>query len=260
MHYEIHGRQDVGAPTLLLSSGLGGSGAYWAPNLPALSEHFRVISYDQRGTGRSPAELPDGYRIADMAADVLALVDELGITHCDFVGHALGGQVGLQVALQRPELIRRLVPINAWATPNSHSARCFDARIELLKHSGPAAYVAAQPIFLYPPVWLLENEARVQRELEHALAHFSGEANTLRRIAALRAFDILDELPRIGCETLVMASRDDVLVPWTQSRQLAEGLPNARLSLRDFGGHACNITEHAQFDAELLAFLLAPAQ
>ncbi|MGY2498386.1 alpha/beta fold hydrolase, partial [Klebsiella pneumoniae] len=87
MHYDIHGRQDAGAPTVLLSSGLGGSGAYWAPNLSALSERYRVITYDQRGTGRSPAELPDDYRIADMAADVLALVDELGIERCDFVGH-----------------------------------------------------------------------------------------------------------------------------------------------------------------------------
>lgn len=259
MHYDIHGRQDADAPTVVLSSGLGGSGAYWAPNLPALSEHFRVVTYDQRGTGRSPAELPEGYRIADMAADVLALVDELGIERCDFVGHALGGLVGLEVALQRPALIRRLVPINAWAAPNSHSARCFDARIELLKCSGPAAYVAAQPIFLFPPVWLVENEARVRGEVEHALAHFPGEANTLRRIAALRAFDCSEALSRISAETLVIASRDDVLVPWTQSRQLAQGLPNARLSLHDCGAHAFNITEQMTFDVELLAFLLAPA-
>lgn len=258
MHYEIHGRQDAAAPTVVLSSGLGGSGTYWAPNLPALGEHFRVITYDQRGTGRSPAQLAEGYRISDMADDVLALVDELGIVQCDFVGHALGGLIGLDIALRRPSLIRRLVPINAWAAPNSHSARCFEARSELLKHSGPAAYVAAQPIFLYPPVWLVENAERVERELDHALTHFPGEANTLRRIAALRAFDIGHQLQHIATPTLVMASRDDVLVPWTQSRQLAEGLPNATLSLRDFGGHAFNITEASAFDEQLLAFLLAP--
>ena len=104
-----------------------------------------------------------------------------------------------------------------------------------------------------------ETEQLSRKELEHALAHFPGEANTLRRIAALRAFDISDALSRIESETLVMASRDDVLVPWTQSRQLAQGLPNAQLSVRDFGGHAFNITEQTTFDVELLAFLLAPA-
>ncbi|OEC36801.1 aminoacrylate hydrolase [Pseudomonas cuatrocienegasensis] len=259
MYYEIHGRQEADAPTLLLCSGLGGSAAYWAANLPALVEHFRVICYDQRGTGRSPAELPEGYSIAQMAQELDALLEQLQISTCDFVGHALGGLVGLELARQQPSRIRRLVPINAWAAPNAHSARCFDARIALLSHSGPAAYIDAQPIFLYPPVWLLENAEQVARELAHALQHFPGVANTLRRIGALRAFDISAVLTEIRQPVLVMASRDDTLVPWTQSRQLAEGLPNASLALRDFGGHAFNLTEQAEFDAELLAFLLTPA-
>ena len=216
MHYEIHGNTDA-EQTVLLSSGLGGSAGYWTPHLAALGERFRVISYDQRGTGRSPAELAEGYSIADMADDVLALADDLELTQCDFVGHALGGLVGLQVALQRPGLIRRLVPINAWAAPNAHSARCFDMRIALLKNTGPAAYVAAQPIFLYPPSWIVANGERLEADLAHALAHFPGETNTLRRIAALRAFDISARLAEIDVPTLVMASRDDSLVPWTQS-------------------------------------------
>ncbi|WP_313518214.1 pyrimidine utilization protein D [Pseudomonas sp.] len=257
MHYEIHGNPDA-EQTVLLSSGLGGSAGYWTPHLAALGD-FRVISYDQRGTGRSPAELAEDYAIADMADDVLELADKLELTHCDFIGHALGGLVGLQVALQRPGLIRRLVPINAWAAPNAHSARCFDMRIALLKNTGAAAYVAAQPIFLYPPSWIVANGERLEADLAHALAHFPGEANTLRRIAALRAFDVSARLAEIDVPTLVMASRDDSLVPWTQSVALAEGLPNARLDVRDFGGHAFNLTEQAAFEASLLDFLQQPA-
>jgi aminoacrylate hydrolase len=255
MHHDIHGRTDAEAPTLLLSSGLGGSGGYWAPHLKSLGECFRVVTYDQRGTGRSPAELPDGYCIGDMADELLGLIDELGIQRCAFVGHALGGLVGLQIALQRPGLLTHLVAINAWAAPNPHSARCFAMRIELLKKSGPAAYVAAQPIFLYPPAWIVANGERLEADLAHALAHFPGEANTLRRIGALQAFDISARLGEIGVPTLVMASRDDTLVPWTQSVQLAEGLPNATLDVRDFGGHASNLTEQADFEAALLTFL-----
>jgi aminoacrylate hydrolase len=258
MHYEIHGNPDA-AQTVLLSSGLGGSAGYWTPHLAALGERFRVISYDQRGTGRSPAELAEGYSITDMANDVLQLADTLALEQCDFVGHALGGLVGLQVALQRPGLIRRLAAINAWAAPNPHSARCFDMRIALLKNTGPAAYVAAQPIFLYPPSWIVANGERLEAELAHALAHFPGAANTLRRIAALRAFDVSARLAEIRVPTLVMASRDDTLVPWVQSERLARGLPNARLEVRDFGGHAFNLTEQAAFEATLLDFLQQPA-
>jgi len=254
MHYEIHGNPRA-AQTLVLSSGLGGSAGYWAPHLAALGEHFRVIRYDQLGTGRSPAELSEGYAITDMADELLTLLDGLQVQECAFIGHALGGLVGLQIALQRPQLIRRLVLINAWAEPNSHSARCFDMRIQLLKHSGAAAYVAAQPIFLYPPAWIVANRERLELDLAHALAHFPGEANTLRRIAALRAFNISAHLSEIHTPTLVMASRDDTLVPFTQSVHLAEGLANAQLALRDFGGHAFNLTEQAAFEASVLDFL-----
>jgi len=258
MHYELHGNPHA-TQTVVLCSGLGGSAGYWAPHLAALGEHWRVLSYDQRGTGRSPAALAEYYSIADMADELLALLDSLDVEHCLFVGHALGGLVGLQMALQRPGFIRRLVLINAWAAPNAHSARCFDARVQLLLNSGPAAYVAAQPLFLYPPTWIVANGERLEADLAHALAHFPGEANTLRRIAALRAFDLRARLAEIDVPTLVMASRDDSLVPWTQSVQLAEGLAHARLEVRDFGGHAFNLTEQADFEASVLAFLEQPA-
>lgn len=254
MHYELHGNP-YAAQTVVLCSGLGGAAGYWAPHLAAFGEQLQVISYDQLGTGRSPATLAEGYSIADMADELLALLDGLDVQRCLFVGHALGGLVGLQLALQRPDLLQRLVLINAWAVPNAHSARCFDMRVQLLKHSGPAAYVAAQPLFLYPPTWIVANGERLEADLAHALAHFPGEANTLRRIAALRAFDIQERLAEIDVPTLVMASRDDTLVPWTQSVHLAEGLANAHLEVRDFGGHAFNLTEQASFERSVLAFL-----
>lgn len=256
MHYQLHGSAQT-PRTLLLAAGLGGAAGYWTPHLPALAERYRVLSYDQRGTGRNPAELPEGYSVRDMAHEVLEIVETLGLQQIDFIGHALGGLIGLQLALEKPALLRSLVTINAWAAPNPHSARCFALRVELLKNSGPAAYVAAQPIFLYPPTWIVANGDRLEADLAHARAQFPGEANTLRRIAALQAFDIADRLQEIEVPTLVMASRDDTLVPWTQSLQLASGLPNAQLSLRDFGGHAFNLTEQADFEAALLAFLEA---
>ena len=77
VHHEIHGRTDPDAPTVLLSSGLGGAAHYWTPQIPALAQHFRVIAYDQHGTGRSAGTVPEGYSIADMADEVAALLDEL---------------------------------------------------------------------------------------------------------------------------------------------------------------------------------------
>src|SRR4051812_35275592 len=93
LYYEQHGAAD-GEP-LILSSGLGGSAHYWEPNLAAFAERFRVIAYDHRGTGRSERVLPDMLTVDDMAQDVLALLDALGIERAHFVGHALGGLIGM---------------------------------------------------------------------------------------------------------------------------------------------------------------------
>jgi aminoacrylate hydrolase len=255
MHYEIHGRQDAEVDTIVLSSGLGGAGAFWAPQMAALGERFRVVIYDQTGTGRSPAVIPEGYSIKAMAQDVLDMVDGLGIMRCHFMGHALGGLVGLQLALMRPALLISQILVNAWSKPNPHSARCFAVRLNILNDTGPAAYVQAQPLFLYPADWMLENTERLKVDEAHALAHFPSEENVRRRIAALQAFDVDKDLAQISTPTLVIANQDDMLVPWVCSEHLAKHLPNAQFELLGYGGHASSVTDPDTFNALMHDYL-----
>lgn len=257
MHFDLHGRQDADAPTIILSSGLGGSASYWAPQLAALSDDYRIVTYDHRGCGRTGGEVPADGGIAAMADDVLEIAEQLGLTRFDFMGHALGGLIGLDLALRKPGMIGKLVLINAWSKADQHSGRCFDVRIELLEKSGVPAFVKAQPLFLYPAVWMSENVERLEAEERHAIDHFQGHANILRRIAALRAFDVDNRLRDIKTETLVIATRDDLLVPYTRSIRLAEGLSNSQLQLVDFGAHAVNVTAPDDFNAAILRFLRA---
>ena len=257
LNFELGGREGA-AEAVLLSSGLGGTAGFWQLQLAALGEHFRVITYDQRGTGRNPDTLPAGYAIADMAADVIGILDAAQIERCHFVGHALGGLVGLQLALDHPQRLQSLAVVNGWSRPNPHTARCFAARRNALKGGGVRAYVEAQPIFLYPPAWCVANDARVQAEVEHGVAHFQGEANLLSRIGALLRFDIESRLGEINTSTWVAASRDDVLVPWTCSRDLAAGLENATLSCVPEGGHGFTVTQAEAFNRQLLDFLTLP--
>jgi aminoacrylate hydrolase len=259
MHYEILGCEAAGAPTLVLSSGLGGSARFWTPQLPALTEHYRVVVYDQAGTGRSPASLAEGYSIATMAGELLGLLDELDIHHCHFIGHALGGLVGLELALQRPQLLDSMVLINAWSSPNSHSDRCFSIRKHLLRDTGPAAYVQAQALFLYPADWIAAHSEQLAEDEAHALAHFPQTDNLLRRIAALQAFDIEDRLEQIHTPTLLIANRDDMLVPWQRSQHLADKLSAGRLALLDYGGHASSVSDVAPFNRVLLDYLASQA-
>ena len=254
MKYEVTGR--AGAPAIVLSAGLGGAAAFWTPQRAALEEHFSVVAFDQRGTGRNAGPLPQDYTIGHMADDVVEVLDAAGIARAHFLGHAVGGLVGLDLARRHPDRLGRLVLVNSWAKVDRHTERCFDIRIGILKAQGVGAYVAAQPLFLHTAPYLSEHHEKILAEIAHGTAHFQGAENLLRRIGAGRAFDARADLARIEVPTLVAASRDDLLVPWTASQLLAEGLPEAELWVTGEGGHAFSVEKPGVFNPVLLDFLL----
>ena len=251
LYYEEHGS----GPPLILSAGLGGSGGYWAPNLDALAAHHRVILYDHRGTGRSDPALPASVTIDDMARDVIALLDGMEIGRADLVGHALGGIIGLALARIAPERLGKLVVVNGWAKTDPFTLRCFDARLRILNDGGAQAYLEAQPIFLFPATWISENGERLEREAAGHLAHFQGEETLKKRIAAIAAFDASSWIGSLTTPALALASRDDMLAPWTASERLAAANDNITLSLMKWGGHACNVTDPDTFNRVVLDFL-----
>lgn len=252
LHYTFHGPE--GAPVLILSSGLGGAGGYWAPNLAALAENHRVLTYDQRGTGRSDRALPETTSIEAMAQDVVALMDALGIETAHFVGHALGGMIGIEAALLSGR-IDKLVIVNGWRTLSPHTRRCFEARLAILRGAGVEAFLRAQPLFLYPPDWIAAHDAELQAELAHHLAAFPGAETMEKRIAAVAAFAPTPERLAKLRNVLVIATRDDFLVPQAASLDLAGVIPRADVATFDWGGHACNVTDPGGFDRLVLDFL-----
>ena len=252
LYYQIHGRED--RDPLILSSGLSGSGDYWKPNLRALAEHFRVIVYDHRGTGRSDRLLSDTVTVDHLADDIAALLDALGIARAHVMGHAAGGVAGLALALRDPARLRKLVLVNGWASPDPHFLRCFAARLTLLRDSGPEAYLRAQPIFLYPATWISEHSVALDAELPHQLAAFAGRETMEKRIAALAAFDVSRKLEALAVPMLALAAKDDMLVPYTASEAF-EAAPAAVTAWMGWGGHACNVTDPGTFNLLVLDFL-----
>jgi len=240
-------RGPADAPPVILSPGLGGSAAYWAPNIEALASDHRIILYDHRGTGRSERALAFNVTVEDMADDVLALMDGLGLARATLVGHAAGGAIGLALALRAPERLEVLVVVNGWSKADPHFLRCFETRLALLRDSGVRAFLRAQPIFLYPARWISENADRLADEEARQLDHFQGAPNIEARIAALAAFDVDDRLAEIRTPTLLIAAQDDMLVPASCSERLAHTLPDASLAAMT-GGHACNVTEAERFN------------
>ena len=255
LHYEVHGLTSPDAPTIVFSSGLGGAAKFWQPQLGDFAQDYRVITYDHYGTNKSVGDLPENYSISHMADELAALLNKLEVQACHFVGHALGGLVGLQLALSKPELLQSLVLVNAWSSANPHTLRCFNIRKALLAADRKDMYLQLQALLLFPPDWIAANAAHLEEEEAHSLNHFPDINNLLVRIGALSAFDIDKSLHTITTPTLALASKDDTLVPWQRSQMLAEAMPNAELSVMEYGGHASSITNPIAFNELLQGYL-----
>lgn len=252
IHYETHGAEHL--PPLILSSGLGGSCGYWTPNIRALAEHFHVIAYDHRGTGHSDRTPLATTSVEAMAADVAMLLDWCDLERASFIGHALGAMIGLEFALST-DRIDRMVAINAWATLDPHTRRCFETRLDLLRHAGPEAFVRAQPLFLYPPDWISAHDPQLVDETRRHLCAFPGAATVEARIAAVQAWQ--PGLPErtTTARILAIGTRDDFLVPVARTSELAAALPSAQFVEFNWGGHACNVTNPAKFNRIAIDFL-----
>ena len=116
----VTGRED--GPVVVLSNSLGSTHTMWDAQVAALEERYRVVRYDTRGHGYSP--VPGGpYSIDDLADDLVALLDRLGIGQAHLVGLSLGGMTAMRVAARNPDRVDRLAllctgaalpPASAW--------------------------------------------------------------------------------------------------------------------------------------------------
>jgi aminoacrylate hydrolase len=247
IYYEVHGH---GTP-VVLSAGMGGSGSFWAPQLDALASRHQVVLYDHVGTGRSAA----GNRsIAGMADDIACVLDHAGVDAAHVVGHAIGGIVGIELALRHPKRLRSLAVVNGWGRADPFLRRCFEIRKALLNQSGPQAYVRAQPLFLYPPQWISENIAHLDAEEERILKHFPSIATMNQRIDMFLAFEGGRRLAEINVPTLLSSAKDDALVPAYLTRELAAAIPGARVHEVDWGAHAYSVVTPKIFNDTLLDF------
>src|SRR5207245_2413513 len=125
----------------MLVPGLNGVGAFWARQVPDFARDFRVVVHDHRGTGQS-THSRIRYSVEQMAADVLRLMDRLGIASAHVAGHSTGGAIGQVIAQDHPDRVQSLVLSATWPGPDPYFRRLFEARKQTLRASGMEAYLA----------------------------------------------------------------------------------------------------------------------
>jgi aminoacrylate hydrolase len=252
LYYEDTGR---GEP-LLLVPGLSGRGSFWASQVTDFARDFRVIVHDHRGTGRS-THSRIRYSVEQMAADVVRLMDALGVDAARLVGHSTGGAIGQVLALEHPRRLRSLVLSATWAGPDPYFLRLFESRKGVLLSQGVEAYVRASALFMAPPAWTSANDALLTEQHKAVLAEAAPVEVTASRIDAIMRHDRRAQLGDIRVPTLVIVAQDDAITPRFYSDELASRVPGAKLIVLDGGGHAAPGIDAAAYNAAVGGFLRA---
>ncbi len=251
---ELYVEESGDGEAMLLVPGLGGSGTFWRNQVEHFSPRYRVVTYDHRGVGRSPAA-PLHSSVGEMADDTLALMDALDIDAAHIVGHSTGGAIGQHLALRSPERLRSLVLSASWAGPTPLFTDLFRTRRRILLESGPESYLFSGSL-LVTPAWALESSYPGMEEvLRQRLDVFPGTEVELGRLNAVMGHDLRQEIHEIRVPTGVISARDDNVTPPEMSRELAERIRGAvRVQLPE-GGHFCPVTVAREYNRELARLL-----
>jgi 3-oxoadipate enol-lactonase len=232
--YELRGE---GEPIVLVH-GLAYDRAGWGPFPGRLAERFRVVLLDNRGVGESDA--PDGpYAVPQMAADVVAVLDDAGLERTSLFGVSLGGYIAQEVAATHPERIDKLVLAStAPGGPRSHPMP--QATQEVFAKYPTMEREAALRMFVENS--LGERGVRELPELvdeiyQYRLGHAPSTEAWIAQATAGALFDGYDRVGAITAPTLVIHGGADVVVDPRNAELLGELLPNARVEILPDRGH-----------------------
>ncbi|MFJ4289535.1 3-oxoadipate enol-lactonase [Cupriavidus sp. NPDC089707] len=248
LHYELQG--PAGAPVLVMSNSLGTNLSMWDPQMPALLERFRVLRYDTRGHGASGVPAAP-FGMAELGADVLAVMDHAGVGRAHFCGLSMGGMTGVWLARHHPGRFGRFVLANTAALIGPPSG--WNTRIERVQAEGMAAIAEGVLARWFTPAALAGDPARLAPVLS-MLASTDADGY-IANCAAVRDADLRGLLAGIDARVLVIAGVQDAATTPEQGRELANGIANADyLALN--AAHLSNWELPAAFSDAVINFVL----
>ncbi len=244
VHYRDHG---AGEPVLFVH-GNWATSAWWEPTLDRLPGSYRGIAYDLRGRGQT--EGPDhGYTMPEMAADLLAFADLLGLTTFHLVGHSLGSAIAMQVALEQPTRVRSLTALApAWVDgmPAAYNAPAAQEAIKADKELFARVLKPLAPAAPEDDLWRRVVDEGHQQRLEAAL----------RNLPALLTWTPGDRLGAITIPALVISGALDTLTGGANADRAAAALGAPQIIMPNIG-HSPNIEAPDEFVRLLVQHLSA---
>ncbi len=252
LHRVVEGPED--GPVVLFGGSLGSDLRMWHQQVaPLMARGFRVVRYDTRGHGGSPVP-PGPYEIEDIGADVLALLDELGLERVHHVGLSLGGMTGMWLAAHAPDRIRSLV-LCCTSAKLGPPQMWVDRAATVLAEGTAAIADAAVGRWLTPGYIAARPEAA---EFLRGMVAAVPRKGYAACCGAIERMDQLDSLPKITAPTLVIAgAQDPATPPGEHAKPIADGIPGARLEIVENAAHLGNYEQSEAFTRLILGHLEA---
>ena len=253
LHY---GDGGSGEPVVLIP-GLGMADAVWADARRRLEPTHRVITVDPRGSGQS--EKPPGPYTGDLvAADLEAVLDATGVGRAHIVGMSMGGMIGQDFALRRPERVASLMLVSTYAAPDAWATRVLEARRELIEKLGFAEqfklavhFVFSPKAFRTIPDFIAGLEQRIADNPPDQPAYMS-------QLEYCLAHDATERLASLEVATLVVTGSDDALTSRIQGQELAALISGARYHEVPETSHGM-VWEEPELFAQLIGDFVADA-
>ncbi len=251
LYYEVHGDGD---PVILIC-GLGSQLQSWATQVPIYSKHFKVIVFDNRGSGKSDKP-EEKYLTSDMADDTAALMEELGIESAHIVGKSMGGMIAQWLAIKYPKKVQKLVLGCSSASRDEVGNEILRMGREIATKVGTKAVWLMSLYLGYNREYIEENLGA----LKDILSSLPEDPEVLKgyigQSYACEGHYTLDLLNKIFSETLVILGETDLIASPKRSRVLVEQIPNSKLKVFTGVGHGFWREKQVDVDNLVLDFLL----
>ncbi len=246
--------QGAGEP-LLLIAGLGAQHRTWRRIAPLLAEKYRVITFDNRGTGETEFPADELFTIPLMASDAKAVLDAANVEAANILGMSMGGMIAQEFALSFPEVTRTLMlTVTACGGRNAIPAK---PEVYFALQGGgsttPEEAFWAMAEFIYD-----KNTPRqmLEEDLDSRDGQFTKPENFMRQMHAIISWQgSFDRLSKINAPTLVLHGKTDQLIPCENSKILADEIPNSKLVELENSSHIFTTDQTEKSAETILDFL-----
>jgi 3-oxoadipate enol-lactonase len=251
-YYELHGKE--GMPWLVLSHSLACSTRMWDEQIAAFKDRYRILAYDTRGHGSSQA--PAGaYTLEQLADDLKALLDRLGISRAHYCGLSMGGMIGQTYALKYPGTFTTLVLADTTSRMPAEALPAWQDRIRTAEAKGMQPLV--EPTLAR---WFTEPYRKAQPQIMQRIGNLIGSTPVAGYVGCCHAIpkiDLAARLKDIRTPILILVGEDDPGTPVAMSKEIHENAPGSKLVVLPKAAHLSNIEQSAAFNRALDEFLKA---